>query len=838
MAERLSEKAARFFIHYRGWVVFTIGFLTLCLLYPALKEPVHTVFSDLLPARHPYVQTNEQYKHLFGGQNVVNIMVSARQGDIFQKPVLEQIHNITQELQKVDAINPFQVYSLASPNLKVVHASTYGIESRPLMWPDLPKTKEEIERLRKDVLSNPLVYGVYVSLDQKAARIRVDFYDHLLNTRKAYQEIMAIVQDANRHGVRAQVVGEPILQGIVRDYLPQTLAIFVLTIMVLGLLLFFIYVRTLRGTLIPLLSAVITAILALGICDLVGWNFDPLAIVIVFLISCRDISHSVQSITRYEALIQEGVDSSIAAARASLSELWTPGLLSVVADAGAILVVALAPIPLLQKAAYIGAVWVFCIAPTGVILTPVLLSWVSTPQPRSYHLDLRPWLMRQLRWCANVATGKGRFWVLGTALAILLVCGIVATRITIGDAEPGSPLLWPTSPYNRAVADINSHFPGTDRMFVVVEGKEKGALTHPDVLRNMEGMQRFIDLQPQIGGSISLANVIPAVNQVINEGNPRYCTFGHTAEANGELLYVATTKPGDLSRFTDDSYRNGAVTFFFRDHRGRTIRTAIARINSYIAAHPMADARYRLAGGLIGIMAAVNEVIFAGQVESIALALLVVLLCASLTYRSGFAGIFFMIPILLSNTVTFAYMVVKGIGLSVSALPVAALGIGLGVDYSIYVVDSIKENYALTLDLKSSIHAALGKAGLGVIVTAEPLILCTALWYIFSSLKFQANMAILIAIWMGVSVISALLVMPALTFVLKPRFILGQHSQSDALWFESDVGSRPRLGSKTEKCTNPMGRDSGFVSLWDLACYQTGTVKQGAAFSFRTDSRS
>lgn len=295
-------------------------------------------------------------------------------------------------------------------------------------------------------------------------------------------------------------------------------------------------------------------------------------------------------------------------------------------------------------------------------------------------------------------------------------------------------------------------------------------------MSSMARFQRYVELQPEIGGSVSLADLIPAVNRVLNEGNPRYQELGMDSLVNGELLYMymAGADPGDLDRFADVQYQNGAVTLFFRDHRGSTIRRAVARIKQFIDENPQSGLEYKLAGGLVGVLAAVNEVIFSGQIVSIALALLVILVTCSVTYRSGVAGVFFMIPVLLSNTVTFAYMATRGIGLNINTLPVAALGIGLGVDYSIYVVDAIKEAYSRSGDLKKAVQRASHTAGRGVVVTATPLIVSTTLWYFFSSLRFQAEMALLIALWMAVSALSALLLMPALTYTFRPRFVVGE----------------------------------------------------------------
>jgi hypothetical protein len=228
-----------------------------------------------------------------------------------------------------------------------------------------------------------------------------------------------------------------------------------------------------------------------------------------------------------------------------------------------------------------------------------------------------------------------------------------------------------------------------------------------------------------------------------------------------------------LDRFCDVKYTNASVTLFFRDHQGSTIRTALASMKEFIKNEKMDYAQLELCGGLVGVLAAANEVIFSGQVESIALGLFVVLVLAAITYRSGSAGLYYMFPILLSNAITFTYMAINKIGLNVNSLPVAALGIGLGVDYVIYVVDSIKEEYACNADMKRAVIHALNNAGRGVLLTATPLIVCSFFWYLFSSLRFQAEMAVLIAIWMTVSSVSALLVMPATIYIMKPRFVVG-----------------------------------------------------------------
>ncbi|MES9926453.1 MAG: RND transporter, partial [Candidatus Thiodiazotropha endolucinida] len=145
-----------------------------------------------------------------------------------------------------------------------------------------------------------------------------------------------------------------------------------------------------------------------------------------------------------------------------------------------------------------------------------------------------------------------------------------------------------------------------------------------------------IEAQPEVGGTMSLADVIRPVNMLMREGNPRFYSVAYDQNFNAELLFLAMagSDPGDVDRFTDYKFRNGAIQMNFRDHKGDTIRTAIQAIKDYAQLNPMEKASFELAGGLIGVLAAVNEVIFSGQLQSIALALLILFIFCAIAYKS------------------------------------------------------------------------------------------------------------------------------------------------------------------------------------------------------------
>ncbi len=773
MAQGLSEKIAEYCIRKRLHLVSAFLLLTAVLLIPSMRVDVKTVFADLLPMHHPFVQVHEQYKDSYGGANIVSIMVRATEGDIFRYGILKKIQGITRDLRTVSGVNEFQIVSIAARKIKVVTAGTHGIAATPLMWPDVPDSQAELDALRETVVSSPMVYGIFVSRDLSAALISVDFVDERMQCRIVCDEIYAILGTYSDASVDISIIGEPVLQGHVERFLPETLMLFFASIALFGFLLYVFFMRSWWGTAIPLFSVLLSTIWALGIASLLGIDASPLGIVIAFLISAQVISYSVQAINRFD-IVHAGNVSIAGAAQRSLGSLFRPGMLSVVTDAGCKLVVALTPIVFLQKSSFIGSIWLLCIALTGVLLTPVLLSWLPHADTFNRQISFTHGIDYALSLCTTIALSGWRYVVLGATAMVLTVCIFLSSDLVVGDVHPGSPLLWPDSEYNQSVAEFNRLFPGTDRLFVVLEGVKKDALKEPHLLENILAFQRYVERRPEVGGSNSIADLIAAMKQVIYEGNPRYNEIGDDVLSNGELLYlyVQGSNPGDIDYYTDVEYRTAGITFFLRDHRGQTLKSVIARMKEYIRTHMPEGARYRLAGGIGGVTAAVNEVIYTSQLKIAVYALLIILVTATITYRTVVAAFYLMVPIVLSSIITYAFMATSGIGLNINTLPVVALGVGLGVNYSIYVFDFIKESYTEHGTLQAAIHDAVHHAGRGVVLAALPLVVCALPWYFLSSLKFLSDMALLIAIWISISAASALFIIPGLVFILKPDFIL------------------------------------------------------------------
>lgn len=770
-------------IRNRLLVCITVGIITLFFAAVLANLDIRTRFSDMVPHGHPYVDVHQKYQDSFAASNRVTIMVKAKEGDIFRDDVLGEVQRITYDLQQVEGVNPTQIVSLASKKLKRVNASSEGIETRPMMWPDLPETAQDMLELRQAVLNNPLVYGLFVDRDLSSALIQVDFYDHLVDYEKIFPQIQTILDASTlKDTVSLHLVGEPILYGWVAYYLGETVSLALLSLAAM-LILLFVFSRTWRGTLLPLLAGLVSAIWSLGFGTLLGYNFDPLVIVVAFIITARAFSHSVQLITRFDDLaVGESIDPARAAEQ-TMRELFRPSMLGLYADAGAILCVILTPIPLMHKVAIIGAIWVMTIAVSAVLLTPALLSYVKRPHGFVHPVNLNGFMNFFLNGAKKLVRSRARYWV--APVTLVLLCGFMfeATKINVGDSSDGSPILWQDSAFNRDSAEINLLYPGSEQMFVVLESEEMDAMKAPEALDWMLRFSRYMERQPEIGGTVSLADIVIDIRRNLYEGNPRYGELGATRMENGELIsfYMQGADPDDLTQFSDVLFKNAAVTLFFRDHKGDTLRNATHYAKEFIRENPLEGVDVKMAGGVLGIIAAVNEILLRDQIEATALAFLVVVLCCVVVYRSSVSGMFFIIPVLIANVVTFASMAWNGIGMSISTLPVVALGIGLGVDYAFYIVDSMKEYLEKHPEAEpiDAVIQSLGSAGRGVLLTAFTLAAGVLFWTL-SSLRFQAEMGMLIGLWLIVSALTSLFILPSLALVFKPKFIFGHSQKKEA----------------------------------------------------------
>jgi predicted RND superfamily exporter protein len=372
------------------------------------------------------------------------------------------------------------------------------------------------------------------------------------------------------------------------------------------------------------------------------------------------------------------------------------------------------------------------------------------------------------------------FWLVLGAIGAFLMRGLI-----VGDPTSASPLVWEDSPYNVSHSHIQDKFGGVEPLIVVAEGKDRDAMKEPRVLRTMEKFQRYLERDRDIGYSVSLTDILRAVNMVFHELEPKWGVIPNTSRdvAQTFFIFFSGSPPTETAKWVDPSYTTAHVTFFARNHKGDNIARIIEYCKRFIAENPMTNdkgdvlAEFKLAGGLIGVLAAANEELVRNDLIMNLLGFGTIYLIVLFTYRSFSAGIYLLLPLFISNIIINAAMAVWGIGINVNTLPLVTVGVGFGIDYGLYIMSRIIEEIRVNGDLELSIREALVTSGKAVSFTAVCMVASTALW-MYSNIRFNAVMGGLLAIWMFVSFAASETLLPVMISYFRPGFILKEANRA------------------------------------------------------------
>lgn len=764
-----DEITAKFIINKRFPLLIAMVIITAYFAFQIPKVKLKTELSDLLPQKHEYVKLHNEVRDTFGGANILFIKISVKKGDIFNPETLQKIKKVSEELMFLPGVDRYKVVSLAQRKVKDFKATDWGMKIKPLMWPNIPQTDQEIESLKKSVYTNDMVYGSMVSIDSKAALISAQFReDEDLDFNEIFNQVRQLCNSVSDNNTEVAVAGETMIRGYIYNFLGQTKIIFIITICAV-LFLLFIYTRKLQMVLMPSISACISGIWGIGFIGILGYNLDPLVLVVPLLITARTVSHSVQFNERFIEEFAENQDVK-ESTRATVKALFFPGLAGILTDAAGIAVLIAIPIPFLQKLGIISSFWAFTTVFTVLILNPLILLFLP---PFNKEPENKQGLFEKFLVKTSSLYSMKSSWVIIIITIILSIVAILYQKeLKVGDANPGSPLLWPDSQYNIDAKSINESFPGLDPLIIVLEGEEEKTMYNFHILDILEKYQYYMEQLPTVGGSISMADLVKKINMKLHEDHPKFEVIPPTRNEIGTLNYMLMqgSDRGDLDAFTTFDDKTGSVVIYFKNHLGDTIRKAIEVTKKFIKNNPVKGAEFKMAGGVIGTLAAANEEIFESQIQLLLMTFGLTIVFCAVTFRSIAAGLILAVPLAVSNYLVFAYMGLKNIGLNMNTLPVATIAIGIGVDYGIYFLSRVREEYPITENLEEALSTTLRTTGKAITFTALTVALGVVFWA-FSSIRFQAEMGMLLTMVTFFHLLGTLFLLAALILVFKPKCI-------------------------------------------------------------------
>ncbi len=638
----------------------------------------------------------------------------------------------------------------------------------------------------------PYVQTFLISPDEKATMVTATFIERLLDYGETSDYVQALAERERDENHEIYVAGAPILTGWVYTYQTEMLAIFGITLTALFVSLI-LYMRNIPGVVTPLFVSLIAAIWGFGFVGWIGDPIEPLIMVVPLLLVARSFSHCVQFIERYYEIYDETGDRH-KSAELSLRVLMAPGALGIFTDAMGLFLIAIAPIPVMERFALFCGFWALILVPANLFLSPILLSYFPAPKNvkallgKEEGAKFHGAIVGLLKRISQLCFGRGARYSTTILAAVIAVCLYTVPQIKVGNPVEGSNLLWEESDYNGAVRAINDNFPGLMTLEIVFEGKDENIRTvkRARTVEVMNSIQRKLEeSEYPPTATLSFADYLPEANRLYQGGNPKWAPLDYedfaVNAAAGALLLGASSKA--FSHVADFELKNGTVSLWFKDNKQETVDRALEATRQVIAevGQDFPEFKIRMATGAIALQQSVNETVDLYQWYILAALNLVILITCSLAYGSVLAGILLLIPVNLSNLMLGSVMVSMGIGLDVNTLPIAAIGIGVGIDYGIYLLSRICEEYPGEGDYSEAIQTAVMTTGKAIFFTATIVLISILPWYFLSGLKFLADMGLLLVLVMLINMVVALVGVPLLVYLMRPRFV-----SANIAWLQED----------------------------------------------------
>jgi len=762
----ISAFLERILFAHRVVVIALFVVITAVMLYFTTQLRIDAGFTKLLPMKHEYMQTFSKHQQSFGGANRILIALMVKEGDIFNKPFFDHLAAVTDEVFFIPGVDRTRVTSLFTPNVRFTEVVEDGIAGGNVIPADFEPTPEGLQQVRQNIIKAGIV-GRLVANDFSGALISVQLQEFNPQTREPlnYIEVADQLESKIRQkyqndnvdiSLDIHLIGFAKAVGDIANGASRVVMFFAIALFITALLAY-ANTRSIRLTTALLSSALIAVVWQLGLLPILGYGIDPMSVLIPFLVFAIAVSHGVQMVSNQLSEIAQGRNPEMAA-RTCFRRLLIPSTIALASDTLGFITIYLIEIRVIQEMAITASLGIAVIILSNLLLLPILISYITPREPQMQKLQQRAKRMKNVwRVIARAATTRVSVIIIALSLLLTFVGGWKALEVSIGDLQRGVPELHTDAQYNIDTQVIANKFSiGVDVLTVIVETSAEGCIKH-SVMSAIDNFQWHMQNIAGVQSVVAMPGIIKIINAGWNEGAMKWRVLPRNESALAQSVSYIPTSSGLLN--TDCSVM--PVLVFTDDHKATTIHTIVTAVKNYREQQPHDEVRFLLATGNVGVMAATNEEIERAQFPILFYLFSAIFTLCVITFRSISATLCIMLPLGLVSLLAYALMALMDIGLKVATLPVVALGVGVGVDYGIYIYSRLREFMATESSLYEAYWKTLCQTGSGVLFTAITLSIGLTSW-IFSPLKFQADMGILLTFMFLVNMLGAIFLLPAL----------------------------------------------------------------------------
>jgi len=768
---RSGSKLEQLIFNNRIIILIICAVVTAVLGFQASKLKLNASFEGTVPWSDPWMQNYENHVSDLQAQgNALRIVVAPRSGTIASAKYLQTLQQLNDEVLYLPGINRPFMTSLWTPTTRYTAADANGIESDAVIEASYEGSPSDVAQVMQNIQKTHRV-GELVANDWTSSMIYAPLMDHdgvtggPIDYGELAMDINNLRQKYAQKGVTLYVAGYAMVVGDMILGIKKILTFFLVSIAIATAMLYW-FTRSIRCTLLVVICTLAAVVWQLGILPTLGYQLDPYSVLVPFLIFAIGMSHGAQKMNGVMQDIGRGTHKLIAA-RYTFRRLFVAGFTALTCDAVGFAVLYLIKIQEIRELALIASFGVAILIFTNLILLPILLSYIGVGQ----HAALRSLDAEQ------DASGTGiwglltrftqRRWAAPTIIVAVVLAGIgygVGRNQQVGVVGDGAPELRPMSQYNQDNAYIESHYDVSPYQIILMAESAPFQCTNLPELQALNSIGWELQQMPQVQATSSLGSFMPVMTQLLTDSAPKW-----NALVQNQAL-ISDIVPDLPLGYTNEDCSLIPLTISLQNQRAKTLEAVVDKAQ-YLVDLPEnqgAGFKIKLLAGNSGIAAATNRVIELANANMLLWIYGAVAILCYITFRSWLAVVCAILPLILTSLLCRALMVWMDIGVTVATLPVVALGVGIGVDYALYVVGVMIKHLRAGIPLQEAYLMSLRFTGRVVMLTGFTLAVGVGTWA-FAPIKFQADMGLLLAFMFLWNMLGALVLLPALaSFLLKP----------------------------------------------------------------------
>jgi predicted RND superfamily exporter protein len=739
-----------------------------------------------IPPGHPLVIVGQRIEKLFGGKYMTVVGIYPKSGTVYTPEILGKVKRVTEGLEALPGVREGSVLSLMSSRVKDVHSSADALEITPLC-DHVPANDAELAAFRARVAANAFLTSLFVSDDGRATSVLVDFsdFEKAGGSRRLYDRIEQVLAPERGPDVEIVAAGAETILHWLLIYTRRVAFLFVLALAMIGYLHYRAF-RTIQGMIVPLVTAIMGVVWALGLMGLVGAPMDPWNIMTPILLLAIGAGHSVQILKRYyeeyaRVRAQRPDLPSVEHNRRAVIEATTKvGLVMLAAGTIAALSfgsLATFGLPTIKNFGLCTAFGIVAALTVEMTFIPAIRVLMSPPSERQTEREKREEYFDPIleKLATIIRTGKERpiIWAF-SGLIVLALVGV--TRLEAGNNlaaqffERNAPV--------HAFRMADAHLAGTRVIQVLVEGNAPDAIKDPEVLRRMDQLGSFIAHQPlPVGKVVSLVDLLKQMSAVVDPAGGGKLPDTSQGVAQYLLLYGMGGDEEDLSRLVDHGFQRAVITAYLRtdDFRAMKAMTVATQTEAerLFAGLPVTA---RVGGGVTNAIA-LNETMVHGKTINLIQISILVVVITSILLRSLAGGFLVLLPLATAALINLGLMGWTGILLSMGTAAISAMAVGIGADYAVYFIFRVREEFERSGDLREATATALTTSGKAIAYVASAVAggyLCLTL----SFFKVHVLLGVLVALTMVTSSAATVAFLPAVILLVTPRFLRRRKSET------------------------------------------------------------